>query len=212
MAIAMAQLGGIGVIHKNLSVDDQASRVSRVKKFESGMVVDPLTLSPTATLGDALALMQAHKISGLPVVDPETEKLVGIVTNRDVRFASDHSTKVYELMTKDVVTVQEGISHEEARKTLHAHRIEKLLVTDEAGRCIGLITVKDIEKAQRFPDATKDAQGPIVRGRRNRHRPRWLGTLRGFVGCGLRCDCGGYGPWAFSGRFGSSRAGQKTLK
>ena len=106
--------------------------------------------------------MQAHERSpGLPVVEPDTEKLVGIVTNRDVRFASDHSTKVYELMTKDVVTVREGISHEEARKTLHAHRIEKLLVTDEAGRCIGLITVKDIEKAQRFPDATKDSQGRL---------------------------------------------------
>ena len=161
MAIAMAQLGGMGVIHKNLSLEAQASKVSRVKKFESGMVVDPLALSPTATLGDALALMQMHKISGLPVVEPETEKLVGIVTNRDVRFASDNSMKVYELMTKEVVTVQEGISHEEARKVLHAHRIEKLVVTDTKGRCIGLITVKDIEKAQRFPDATKDSQGRL---------------------------------------------------
>ena len=161
MAIAMAQLGGMGVIHKNLSLEAQASKVSRVKKFESGMVVDPLALSPTATLGDALALMQMQKISGLPVVEPETEKLVGIVTNRDVRFASDNSMKVYELMTKEVVTVQEGISHEEARKVLHAHRIEKLVVTDTKGRCIGLITVKDIEKAQRFPDATKDSQGRL---------------------------------------------------
>ena len=161
MAIAMAQLGGIGVIHKNLTIAEQASKVARVKKFESGMVVNPLTLSPTATLGDALALMQAHKISGLPVVEADSQKLVGIVTNRDVRFASDHSMKVYELMTKQVVTVKEGIGHEEARKVLHAHRIEKLLVTDEAGRCIGLITVKDIEKAQRFPDATKDAHGRL---------------------------------------------------
>lgn len=161
MAIAMAQLGGLGVIHKNLSIEHQASRVMRVKKFESGMVVNPVTLSPTSTLGDAFDMMQQHKISGLPVVEPGTEKLVGILTNRDVRFASQMDMPVSALMTKDVVTVQEGIGHDEARQILHQHRIEKLLVTDGDNRCIGLITVKDIEKAQQFPDATKDSQGRL---------------------------------------------------
>lgn len=161
MAIAMAQMGGLGVIHKNLTIEHQASRVARVKKFESGMVVNPLTLGPRSTLGDALEMMKAHKISGLPVVEPDTGKLVGIITNRDVRFAKDEATPVAEMMTRDVVTVREGIGHDEARKLLHQHRIEKLLVTDAENRCIGLITVKDIEKAQRFPDATKDSQGRL---------------------------------------------------
>ena len=161
MAIAMAQLGGLGVIHKNMSPEHQASRVARVKKFESGMVVNPLTLAPTSTLGAALGMMQTHKISGLPVVEPDSDKLVGILTNRDVRFASQMDLPVRELMTRDLVTVKEGISHEEARQILHQHRIEKLLVTDRRGRCIGLITVKDIEKAERFPDATKDDQGRL---------------------------------------------------
>ena len=161
MAIAMAQLGGLGVIHKNLSIESQASRVMRVKKFESGMVVNPVTLQPESTLGEALAMMKQHKISGLPVIEPKSEKLVGILTNRDVRFASQMDMPVSELMTKDVVTVQEGISHEDARHILHQHRIEKLLVTDAHNRCLGLITVKDMEKAQRFPDATKDGQGRL---------------------------------------------------
>lgn len=161
MAIAMAQMGGLGVIHKNLSIEHQASRVARVKKFESGMVVNPLTLNPSSTLGDALDLMEMHKISGLPVVETGSDRLVGILTNRDVRFASAMDMPVSELMTRDVVTVNEGISHDEARQILHQHRIEKLLVTDAAGKCIGLITVKDIEKAQKFPNATKDDQGRL---------------------------------------------------
>ena len=162
MAIAMAQLGGLGVIHKNLSLESQASCVAQVKKFESGMVVDPVTLSPNDTLGEALELMKVRKISGLPVVEPGSDRLVGILTNRDVRFASATQMPVRELMTKEVVTVTEGIGHDEARQILHQHRIEKLLVTDPKGRCLGLITVKDIEKAQQFPDATKDGQGRLV--------------------------------------------------
>ncbi len=161
MAIAMAQLGGIGVIHKNLSPAHQASRVARVKKFESGMVINPVTLHPNSTLGDALDMMRMHKISGLPVVEPGTKKLVGILTNRDVRFASALDMPVSSLMTREVVTVREGISHDQARQILHQHRIEKLLVVEDDGTCIGLITVKDMEKAQQFPNATKDEQGRL---------------------------------------------------
>ena len=186
MAIAMAQLGGLGVIHKNLSIEYQASRVARVKKFESGMVVNPVTLSPGATLGDALGLMETHKISGLPVVDPASEKLVGILTNRDVRFAKAMDMLVSELMTKDVVTVDEGISHEQARQILHHHRIEKLLVTDPNDRCIGLITVKDIEKAQRFPDATKDEQGRLCVGAATGIGPDGLARAEALMAAG--CD------------------------
>ncbi len=186
MAIAMAQLGGLGVIHKNMTIEHQASRVARVKKFESGMVVDPLTLSPSSTLGDALAMMEAHKISGLPVVEPGTDKLVGILTNRDVRFASQQDMPVSELMTKDVVTVEEGISHHEARQILHQHRIEKLLVTDADNRCIGLITVKDIEKAQRFPDATKDDQGRLCVAAATGTGPDGLARTEALIEAG--CD------------------------
>jgi len=186
MAIAMAQLGGLGVIHKNMTIEHQASRVARVKKFESGMVVDPLTLSPSSTLGDALAMMETHKISGLPVVEPGTDKLVGILTNRDVRFASQQDMPVSELMTKDVVTVEEGISHHEARQILHQHRIEKLLVTDADNRCIGLITVKDIEKAQRFPDATKDDQGRLCVAAATGTGPDGLARTEALIEAG--CD------------------------
>lgn len=186
MAIAMAQLGGLGVIHKNMSIEHQASRVARVKKFESGMVVDPLTMSPSSTLGDALTMMEAHKISGLPVVEPGSDKLVGILTNRDVRFASQQDMPVSKLMTKDVVTVSEGISHDEARQILHQHRIEKLLVTDAEGRCIGLITVKDIEKAQRFPDATKDDQGRLCVAAATGTGPDGLARTEALIEAG--CD------------------------
>lgn len=160
LAIAMAQHGGIGTIHKNLPVAEQAAEVERVKKFESGMVVNPVTIHPDATLADAYALMDQYRISGIPVTE-QSSKLVGILTNRDVRFASDPRQKVAELMTRELVTVKEGISKEEAKKLLHQHRIEKLLVVDDAYRCIGLITVKDIEKAQLFPNAAKDAQGRL---------------------------------------------------
>ncbi|WP_404862527.1 IMP dehydrogenase [Georhizobium sp. MAB10] len=168
LAIAMAQSGGIGVIHRNLSPIEQAEQVRQVKKFESGMVVNPVTIGPDATLGDAQALMKAHGISGIPVVEnggnggQTTGKLVGILTNRDVRFASDPAQKIHELMTKDnLITVQESVSQDEAKRLLHHHRIEKLLVVDADRNCVGLITVKDIEKSQLNPNASKDAQGRL---------------------------------------------------
>jgi IMP dehydrogenase len=162
MAIAMAQHGGIGVIHKNLSPEEQAAQVRRVKKFESGMVVNPLTIHPDQTLADARALMNLNRISGVPVVERETGRLVGILTNRDVRFATDPAVKVYELMTREnLVTVAAGVKPEEARRLLHRHRIEKLLVVDDAYRCVGLITVKDMDKAEAHPLANKDELGRL---------------------------------------------------
>jgi IMP dehydrogenase len=167
MAIAMAQAGGIGVIHRNMEPEQQAGLVRQVKKFESGMVVNPLTIHPEATLAEALALMGENRISGVPVVTGERAngapgRLVGILTNRDVRFATDPRQKVADLMTKDnLVTVREGVSQEEAKRLLHQHRIEKLLVVDDQYRCVGLITVKDIEKAVAHPTASKDEQGRL---------------------------------------------------
>jgi IMP dehydrogenase len=162
MAIAMAQAGGIGVIHRNLEPDEQAEQVVKVKKFESGMVVNPVTIEPGATLSDALTLMKDHGISGVPVVQRGNGKLVGILTNRDVRFATDPDQKVSELMTKDrLVTVRQGVSEGEAKRLLHHHRLEKLLVVDDKYRCVGLITVKDIEKAVANPHASKDEQGRL---------------------------------------------------
>jgi IMP dehydrogenase len=160
MAIAMAQAGGLGVIHKNLTIEQQAAEVRRVKKFESGMVIDPVTISPDARLKEALALMDSHSISGIPVV-ASSGKLTGILTHRDVRFANDPEQIISELMTVDVVTAQEGVSPEEAKRLLHQHRIEKLLVVNDHFHCIGLITVKDIDKAERFPNAAKDDQGRL---------------------------------------------------
>ena len=162
MAIAMAQLGGIGVIHKNLDVAEQAEQVRRVKKFESGMVVNPLTIYPDQTLAEARAMMAQHSISGFPVVERQTGRLVGILTNRDVRFATDPATRVYELMTREnLITVPAEVDHDKARHLLHRHRIEKLLVVDETYRCVGLITVKDMEKAQTHPLANKDELGRL---------------------------------------------------
>ncbi len=162
MAIAMAQAGGIGVIHRNLEPDQQADEVRKVKKFESGMVVNPVTIRPDQPLADALSLMEYHRISGIPVTQSEGGRLVGILTNRDVRFAADNRQPVQELMTKEnLVTVSEGVSQDEARRLLHSHRIEKLLVIDGDRRCIGLITVKDIEKARLHPHAAKDDQGRL---------------------------------------------------
>ncbi|RDV01897.1 IMP dehydrogenase [Undibacter mobilis] len=166
MAIAMAQSGGMGVIHRNLEPEQQAAEVRQVKKFESGMVVNPLTIAPTAKLQEALDLMKANRISGIPVVEGggngRAGKLVGILTNRDVRFANDPRQPVSELMTKDkLITVKDGVSQSEAKKLLHQHRIEKLLVVDEQYRCVGLITVKDIEKAVANPSACKDEQGRL---------------------------------------------------
>ncbi len=162
MAIVMAQHGGMGVIHKNLDIAQQAEEVRRVKKFESGMVVNPITIHPDQTLADALDLMDLNHISGIPVVERASNKLVGILTNRDVRFASNRSQPVSELMThQNLVTVTENVETEEAKKLLHQHRIEKLLVVDEAYRCTGLITVKDIEKAKLHPNACKDESGRL---------------------------------------------------
>ena len=162
MAIAMAQLGGLGIIHKNLEIDEQASQVRQVKKFEAGMVVNPMTVTPETSLPEALQLMARHGISGLPVVDGPGGRLVGILTNRDVRFAKASDEPVSQLMTaKNLVTITEDFERGEALELLHRFRIEKLLVVDDHFRLKGLITVKDIEKAQKFPSATKDSQGRL---------------------------------------------------
>jgi IMP dehydrogenase len=166
MAIAMAQAGGIGVLHRNMDPEQQAAQVRQVKKFESGMVVNPVTIDPEATLADALTLMKENRISGIPVVERGANgkpgKLAGILTNRDVRFATDPRQKIAELMTKDgLITVREGVSQDEAKRLLHQHRIEKLLVVDAQYRCVGLITVKDMEKAVANPHACKDEQSRL---------------------------------------------------
>ena len=156
LAIAMAQMGGLGVIHKNLDADVQAEHVRQVKRFESGMVVNPITIAPDATLGDVLALKERHKISGIPVVDL-AGRLAGIITNRDVRFATDLHTKVADLMTNEnLVTVKAGVDRDEAKRLLHQYRIEKLIVVDDDYKCVGLITVNDMEKAADHPFAAKD--------------------------------------------------------
>jgi IMP dehydrogenase len=161
MAIVMAQLGGLGVLHRNLEPEEQAAAVRAVKRFESGMVVNPITMQPDQKLADALELMKRHRISGIPVTEADG-RLVGIITNRDVRFAENLSQPVSELMTRDdLVTVGPGVTQEEARRQLHQRRIEKLLVVDDRHRCIGLITVKDIEKAVTYPEATKDSAGRL---------------------------------------------------
>jgi len=166
MAIVMAQLGGIGVLHRNLTVEEQAAAVRAVKRFESGMVVNPITMTPDQTLAEALELMARHRISGIPIVEGGRGslpgKLVGILTNRDVRFAENMAQPVSELMTsQNLATVKPGVSQEEARRLLHQRRIEKLLVVDDDYRCIGLVTVKDIEKAVTYPAATKDSSGRL---------------------------------------------------
>ncbi|HWH22542.1 MAG TPA: IMP dehydrogenase, partial [Allosphingosinicella sp.] len=161
LAIAMAQAGGMGILHRNLTVDEQADQVREVKRYESGMVVNPITMNRNQTLADALELMAKHRISGIPVTE-EDGRLVGILTNRDVRFAENPRQAVSELMTSEnLVTVGPGVTQEEAKRQLHQRRIEKLLVVDENRRCIGLITVKDIEKAVTYPEATKDSSGRL---------------------------------------------------
>ncbi len=165
MAIAMAQNGGLGIIHKNLPVEQQVAQVEQVKKFEAGMVVNPMTVSPDTPVSEALRIMAERSISGLPVTDPGGGRLVGILTHRDVRFLEDRSVPVREVMTsRNLVTVREDVSREEAMRLLHRYRIEKLLVVDDHYRLIGLMTVKDIEKAQRFPDAVKDGRGRLMVG------------------------------------------------
>ena len=166
MAIAMAQHGGIGVLHRNLSVEEQAEHVRKVKRFESGMVVNPLTLPPDATLAEARAIMDARKISGFPVIEkPDANgvgKLVGILTNRDMRFADNPNQQISELMTKDeLITVRPGANREEVTRLVHQHRIERLIVVDDDYRCVGLITVKDMEKARAYPLAAKDSEGRL---------------------------------------------------
>ena len=186
MAIAMAQLGGIGVIHKNLDPEAQAAQVRQVKKFESGMVVNPLTIHPDQTLAEAQALMAAHRISGVPVVERETGRLVGILTHRDVRFATDPSLRVYELMTREnLITVPGDVGPEEARRLLHRHRIEKLLVVDDAYRCVGLITVKDMDKAQAHPNANKDALGRLRVAAATGVGPDGEARARALIGAGV---------------------------
>ena len=161
MAISMAQFGGIGSIHKNMSIQEQVNEIQKVKKFESGIVVNPVTITPDKKLKDALNLMKTHKISGIPVVE-KNDKLVGILTNRDVRFVEDTSIKVKDLMTKDnLQTVKEDVGMDEAKRILHKNRIEKLLVVNKDFKCVGLITVKDIEKARKFPNACKDNKGRL---------------------------------------------------
>ncbi len=162
MAIAMAQAGGMGVIHRNLDIEEQAAQVGRVKRFEQGIVYDPVTLSPDQTIADARQLQEERRITGFPVVDPETRRLLGILTNRDMRFADDPATPVTALMTSEnLATIQEPIDHAEAKRILQARRIEKLIITDAEGRCVGLLTVKDIEKSKLNPNACKDSAGRL---------------------------------------------------
>ena len=161
LAIAMAQNGGIGCIHKNMTIEQQAEEVRRVKRFESGMVVDPITISADASLRDVIEIKTTHAISGIPVTEADGT-LVGIITNRDVRFATNMDQPVRELMTKDnLITVKVGVGAKEAKKLLHHNRIEKLLVVDNAGKCVGLITVKDMERSAAYPNATKDEKGRL---------------------------------------------------
>ena len=160
MAIAMAQAGGIGVIHRNMTIEEQTTKVNSVKRFESGLVLDPVMISPDTTIGEMRALKNKHGFSGLPVVDEE-EKLVGIITNRDIRFVSDDSIQVSEMMTTELVTVPEHVDPEVAKKLLHQHRIEKLLVVDEDGKCAGMMTVRDIQRSRDNPYSCKDEHGRL---------------------------------------------------
>jgi len=160
MAIAMAQAGGIGVIHRNMTIEEQTTKVNSVKRFESGLVLDPVMISPDTTIGEMRVLKNKHGFSGLPVVDEE-EKLVGIITNRDIRFVSDDSIQVSEMMTTELVTVPEHVDPEVAKKLLHQHRIEKLLVVDEDGKCAGMMTVRDIQRSRDNPYSCKDEHGRL---------------------------------------------------
>ena len=160
MAIAMAQAGGIGVIHRNMSVEAQAAEVYRVKRFEAGLVLDPVTISPDSTISELRAVKSQHGFSGFPVID-DSGALVGIITNRDIRFVSDDSVKVSTRMTTEVVTVPEHVDPEIAKKLLHQHRIEKLIVTDDEGRCAGMMTVRDIQRSRDNPKSCKDSQGRL---------------------------------------------------
>ena len=160
LAIAMAQAGGIGVVHRNLTVEEQAGQVTQVKKYESGVVMNPITIAPTASLKDLQDIKERTGFSGVPVVEKDGT-VVGIITNRDTRFVDDLNAKVASLMTRDVVSVTMDTPIEDARQLLHKHRIERLVIVDEVGKCVGLLTVKDMEKAQLNPNAAKDEQGRL---------------------------------------------------
>jgi IMP dehydrogenase len=165
LAIAMAQAGGLGVLHRNMTIEEQAEQVRTVKRYESGMVINPVTVSPDTTLGEVRQIVDRKKITGFPVVDPATGKLVGMLTHRDMRFESDPSIKASALMTTgDLITVREGAGRDEARNLLRTRKIERVIVVDEDYRAVGLITMKDIEKAQAFPNAAKDEQGRLLVG------------------------------------------------
>src|ERR1700760_3852888 len=165
LAIALAQAGGMGILHRNMSVTEQADQVREVKRYESGMVINPLTIQPDTTLAEVREITARRKISGFPVVERGSGKLVGILTNRDMRFEADPKVPASQIMTKDnLITVREGVDPAEARALLRRHKIERLIVVDDAYRCVGLITVKDMEKAQAFPSAAKDAQGRLLVG------------------------------------------------
>jgi IMP dehydrogenase len=186
LAIAMAQHGGLGILHRNLDPAAQADEVRKVKKFEAGMVVNPITLGPDASLADALDLMAAHRISGIPVVEGEARRLVGILTNRDVRFATDPSVPVRQLMTaENLITVRDGVTREQAKQLLHRNRIEKLLVVDDDFRLIGLMTVKDIEKSQTFPHACKDEHGRLRVGAATGVGPAGLERAEALIEAGV---------------------------
>jgi IMP dehydrogenase len=165
LAIAMAQAGGLGVLHRNMTIEEQADQVRAVKRYESGMVVNPVTVSPDTTLGEVREIVARKKISGFPVVDPKTGRLVGMLTNRDMRFENDPTVKAATLMTTgELVTVREGAGRQEAQDLLRTRKIERVIVVDEDYRAVGLITMKDIEKAQAFPHAAKDDQGRLLVG------------------------------------------------
>ena len=210
LAIALAEAGGIGVIHRNLSPAEQAEEVRKVKRYESGMVVDPITIFPDETLADALALMRRHGISGIPVVERgpggKPARLCGILTNRDVRFADNPLQPVSELMTKNLITVREGVSENEARRLLHQHRLEKLIVVDDDFRCVGLVTVKDMEKATLHPAACKDSEGRLRVAAAST-----VGDSRAMSGryadrCGRRLHRDRHGAWPFPGGVRPGRA------
>ena len=213
MAIAMAQHGGLGILHKNLGIEEQASQVLQVKKFEAGMVVNPLTVRPETPLHQALDLMQQNGISGLPVVEGPSGRLVGILTNRDVRFVARSERPVRELMTAEhLITVREGVGRAEAMELLHEHRIEKLLVVDDAYRLVGLVTVKDIEKSQRFPSACKDTQGRLRVGAATGTGTGRAGAGRGAGRGRRRPDRGRHRAWALQGCAGRRRRHPPTVQ
>ncbi len=163
LAIAMAQLGGVTCLHKNMSIKSQVDEVLKVKKYESGMVVNPITIGPKNLISDVKKIIKEKNISGIPVVN-ENNIVLGIITNRDLRFSRNDKMKVKELMTKNVITIKQGCSSSEAKKLLHKHRIEKLIVTNSQRKCLGLITVKDIEKSEKFPFASKDKKQSLIVG------------------------------------------------